>query len=131
MPFPEPVDPYPLPSEQVAEALDGFTPAQLAAFSALVRCLAALPPRIGLALLHAVCLDTMPPTPSVLATLAGVSRSAVARALARARKRAGLTLSAVRSLVNALHGGGAEGDRFSGAPRAGEVRAKDSPTTKS
>ena len=131
MPFPEPVDPSPLPSEQVAEALDGFTPAQLAAFSALVRCLAALPPRIGLALLHAVCLDTMPPTPSVLATLAGVSRSAVARALARARKRAGLTLAAVRSLVNALHGGGAGRDRFCPPSDAPELRAEDSPTTKS
>jgi hypothetical protein len=131
MPFPEPVDPSPLPSEQVAEALDGFTPAQLAAFSALVRCFATLPPRIGLALLRCVSASPATPTPADLADLAGVSRSAVARALARARKRAGLTLSAVRSLVNALHGGGSEGGRFSGAPRAGEVAPEDSPPTKS
>lgn len=131
MPFPEPVDPSPLPSEQVAEALDGFTPAQLAAFSALVRCFATLPPRIGLALLRCVSASPATPTPADLADLAGVSRSAVARALARARKRAGLTLSAVRSLVNALHGGGSERGRFSGAPRAGEVPAEDSPPSSS
>ena len=131
MPFPEPVDPSPLPSEQVAEALDGFTPAQLAAFSALVRCFATLPPRIGLALLRCVSASPATPTPADLADLAGVSRSAVARALARARKRAGLTLAAVRSLVNALHGGGAGGVRFCPPSDAPELRAEDSPPSSS
>lgn len=103
MPFPEPVDPSPLPSEQVAEALDGFTPAQLAAFSALVRCFATLPPRIGLALLRCVSASPATPTPADLADLAGVSRSAVVRALSRARARSGLRAASLRVLLAALH----------------------------
>jgi hypothetical protein len=99
----EPVDRAPSPASVAEQRLDGFSDESVRAYSALVRCLDVLPPRIGLALLRCVWTSPATPTPADLADLAGVSRSAVARALARARARSGLRASSLRALLAVLH----------------------------
>ena len=99
----EPVDRAPSPASVAERRLDGFSDESVRAYSALVRCLDVLPPRIGLALLRCVWTSPATPTPADLADLAGVSRSAVVRALSRARARSGLRAASLRVLLAALH----------------------------
>lgn len=99
----EPVDRAPSPASVAEQRLDGFSDEYVRAYSALVRCLDVLPPRIGLALLRCVWTSPSTPTPADLADLAGVSRSAVVRALSRARARSGLRAASLRVLLAALH----------------------------
>jgi len=99
----EPVDRAPSPASVAERRLDGFSDESVRAYSALVRCLDVLPPRIGLALLRCVWTSPATPVPADLADLAGVSRSAVVRALSRARARSGLRAASLRVLLAALH----------------------------
>jgi DNA-directed RNA polymerase specialized sigma24 family protein len=101
------VDRIPAPAP---EEPDEFSPEQLAAFRAVLKCMSLLPPRIGLALLRCVWISDGTPSAETIAETAGVSRQAVSQALARARRRSGLHAGSVRELMAALRASRADLD---------------------